>query len=769
MPIESPQLDDLRFDVVSTQLRRQIALFNPEWTDHNESDPGITMLQLFAHLAEQIGFRLNRLPDKAYVEFLKLIGVRLAPALPASTFLAFYLAKPETAVAFLIDEATRIKAKAKTSPPPTFETVTPVDAVPAQLAALVTTLSDDLLDITKGTGSVTDQDSPNYIPSRFSLPWDGRQPKLKDWPEKPVSVFGRPTETEQPNLWLGLAFNPLPSAGFVGQRVTLHVQLDDDEQPDAKDVADCSLEIDVLKEALGPTIELVYYRPPQLNETIGSWQPLRVISDGTAGLTRSGTIKLDVPLTIGPVPDAEWVNVRAAVEKTLEQLCDEAASKPETKTKPIPPPIPHPLVGALKTPVTGTPAKVPVSGWIGIRFPEPPETPIALRAVTFNAVTAIAATTTRNELVGNGNGQSGQIAQLANRNLLADTLELLVMDLGDNRFYRWEQKPDFDTSTADDRHYVLDPEAGLIYFGDAKHGRVPALGARIVATRYRFTAATSTELPVATVTQGENLPGFVQDVTNVIPARGGRSAETLDEAKRRAPRELKTFGRAVTAGDFELFAGQTPDARIAKSVVIPLRRPYSAEGLDRPGIDVTRVAPGAISLVVVPAGEGAFLAPTEGVLRAVCRHLNKYRLVTTELYVVPPQYVRIFDLVITVVAKPGFTRTQLREAIAARLETYLHVLKGGDDGTGFPFGSTLAHAELVAQVFRVDGVERVEDLTASYVGNAPDATPPMYWRTERQTARQLVGCPTPDLDDRIVLYPDETVFVDTTNLNVIVL
>jgi predicted phage baseplate assembly protein len=767
VPIESPQLDDLRFNAVATQLRRQIALFNPEWTDHNESDPGITMLQLFAYLAEQIGFRLNRLPDKAYVEMLKLIGVRLAPAQPASTFLAFYLAKPETAVAFLIDEATRIKAKAKTSPPPTFETIAPVDAVPGQLAAMVTTQSDDLRDIALGTKPVTDLDTADtYVPARFSLTWDGRQPKLKDWPEKPVRAFGRPTETQQLNLWLGLAFNPLPSAGFVGQRVTLDFQLDDDEQPDAKDVADCALDLDALAEAIGPAIELVYYRPPQLAEVQGSWQPLRVISDGTAGLTRSGAIKLDIPLAIGPVPDAEWADVRAAVAKTTEQLCAEAAGTP----KKIPLQIPHPLVGALKTPVSGTPAKVPVSGWIGIRFAQPPSSAIALRAVTFNAVKAIAATTIRNELVGSGNGRSGQIAQLANRNLLASTLELIAMDLADNQFHRWTQVSDFDTATPDDRCYVLDPEAGLIYFGDGKRGRVPALGARIVATRYRFTDATSTELPVATVTQGENLPGFVQDVTNAIPARGGRSAETLDEAKQRAPRELKTLGRAVTADDFELLAGQTPDARIAKSVVIPLRRPYSAEGLNRPGVDVTRVAPGALSVVAVPAGAGAFLAPTEGVLRAVCRHLNQYRLVTTELYVVAPQYVRVFDLVITVVARPGFTRTQLREAIAARLETYLHVLNGGPDGTGFGFGTTLHHAELVAQVFRVDGVDRVESITARHVGNAPDATPPMVWRDERQTARNLVACPSGDLDDdRIVLFPDETVLVDTTSLNVIVL
>lgn len=766
MPIESPLLDDLRFDTVAAGLRREIALYTPEWTDHNESDPGITMLQLFAHLGEQIGYRLNRLPDKAYIEMLKLIGLRLRPALPSTTLLAFFLAKPELATAFLVDEASRVKAKSKTSPPPTFETIVPVDAVPGQVAALVTTQSDDLRDITLGTAAIDDtSDVTKYIAERFGVTWDGRQPKLKDWPETPVRVFARKSEDTHVNLWIGLAFNPLPSAGFIGQRVTLHVQLDDDEQPSAKDVADCALELDALAEALAPPVELFFYQPPQPpSMTQGTWQPLRVIADTTNGLTRSGSIKVDIPLTIGPIPDAEWQDVRGTVPLTTVELCAAASGTP----KPIPPPVKHPLVGALKTPVTGTPSAVPISGWLAIRFAEKPAG-FALRTLTFNAASAIAATTIRNELVATGTGRSDQVVQLAKRNVLADTLEIIVQEISDGLFHRYTRADDFDTSGPDARVYVLDPEAGLVYFADGKRGRVPGLGSRIVATRYRWTDGVSSDLAVGTITQAENLPSAVQDVTNVVPARGGRSAETLDEAKRRAPRELKTFGRAVTAEDFELFAGQTPDARIAKSVVIPLRRPYTAEGIDRPGIDIARVAPGALSVVVVPAGSGPFLSPTEGVLRAVCRHLNKYRLVTTELYVVPPQYVRVFDLVITVVASPGVTRTQLREGIVARLETYLHVLRGGPDGTGIGFGTTLHHSELVSQVFRVPGVERVEELSARYDGTAPDAAPPMQWRDERQEARNLVGCPNGPLDDeRIVLFPDETVFVDTASLNVIV-
>jgi predicted phage baseplate assembly protein len=768
VPIQSPQLDDLSFQTVADQLRRQIALFAPEWTDHNDSDPGITMLQLFAHLAEQIGYRLNQVPDKVYIELLKLVGVRLRPAAASTTSLAFYLTKPELATAFAIPNASSIKAKSG-NPPPTFETTVDLDAVPAQLAAIVTTESADLRNISAGTPAIQQTDTAaTYVPNRYSLEWDGRTPKLKDWPTQPVPILARPSEAGHTHLWLGLAFNPSVAAGFLGQRVTLTVQLDDDEQPDPLGLAACNDDVEAATADVGPTVAVTYYRPPRPGQAQGSWQPLALLADSTAGWTKSGQLRFDVPAAIGPVPDGEWVDVRAPSTLTTAQICAQASG---TAT-PLPAPIKHPLVGALKTPVVGTPTKVPVSGWIGIGFQTPPAT-FSLRAITFNAAPAIAATTVTNELVATGDGRSDQTVRLVNGNVLPATLALLVEDVVDLTYYAWSQVDDFDTAGPDDRVYVLDPEAGLVYFGDGVHGRVPGLGARIVASRYRWGGGASTELGAGTVTQGQGLPSAVQDVVNVVAARGGRDAETLDQAKLRAPQAMKTLGRAVTADDFDFLARQTTGANIARTAVIPLRRPYQAEGLTRAGVDMDRVAPGAISLVVVPAGDGLYLVPTETVLRTVCRYLDQYRLITTELYVVPPQYVRIFDLTVSVVAKPGYTRTQLRETIATRLETYFHVLTGGPDGTGSPFGGTIYYAELVAEAFRSEGVDRVEALTASYDGNAPappGEPPPMQWRPERLTPRNLVGCPTgPTDDDRIDLFADECVFVDASTLNVIVL
>ena len=194
MPLESPQLDDLRFATVVEQLRRQIPAVTPEWTDHNESDPGITLVQLFGYLAEQIGYRLNRLPDKAYVEMLKLVGVRLRPAMPARTTLAFYLAKAEAAAGFAIPEGTRVRARSTATPPPTFETTRAVDAVPAQAVALVTTAADDLRELQRGQTIPSGATAATAIPPLYSLAWDGRAPKLKDWPEVPVRIGARTSE-----------------------------------------------------------------------------------------------------------------------------------------------------------------------------------------------------------------------------------------------------------------------------------------------------------------------------------------------------------------------------------------------------------------------------------------------------------------------------------------------------------------------------------------------------------------------------------------------
>jgi predicted phage baseplate assembly protein len=766
MPIESPQLDDLRFRPLFEQLRRQIPIYAPDWTDHNDSDPGVTLLQLFAHLGEQIGFRLNRLPDKAYLEFLKLIGVRLRPAEAARTWLAFYFGKPELATAVTVPAGAKVNAKGKAAIGP-FELDAPVDVVPGQAAALVTTLSADLRDLSSGTGAPAPGESAaDYLATRYSLAWDGKQPKLKDWPPQPVPMFFRPDEAGHQHLWIGLAFNPAANAGFLGARVTLTVQLDDDEQPDPRAIAACNDHTVAAPVGVGGAA-YTFYRPPRPGQTTGTWLALPVLADTTDGWTRSGQIRFDVPTSLGPVPDAEWKDPRPEHVKTVAELCAESAGSP----LPVEKTIKHPLIGAIKNPVTGLTGVVPISGWIGVHFTERTWR-FALRAVTFNGGAATNAETVRNQLLGTGTGISDQTARLKDGNILAGTLELALEDPVDLQLHRWQEVEDFDRAGPDDRVFVLDPEAGLIYFGDGVRGRVPALGRRIVALRYRHGGGKAAEVPAGEVNQPEALPGGIQDAVNVVAARGGKDAETLDQARRRAPSVLRTRSRAVTAEDFEVIARETHGVRIARALAVPLRRPIAVSGEDAPGLDVDTVAPGVVSVVVVPDEPGPYPTAPEGVLRAVCAHLDRYRLITTEVYVVPAQYVRIYDVEITLVASPGWSAADVRASVSARLERYFHVLTGGIAGEGTPFGAVIHHSELVAQVMRAEGVDRVEQLLAWVDGRAPappGEDPPMTWRIERLAPRRLTACPEGADDiDAIALFADENVFVDTARLNVMV-
>jgi predicted phage baseplate assembly protein len=89
MPLEAPNLDPRTFDEIARELRLRIPRYTPEWTDFNESDPGITLVELFAWLTETILYQLNRVPEQSYIKFLQLLGMELRPAQPARAYVTF--------------------------------------------------------------------------------------------------------------------------------------------------------------------------------------------------------------------------------------------------------------------------------------------------------------------------------------------------------------------------------------------------------------------------------------------------------------------------------------------------------------------------------------------------------------------------------------------------------------------------------------------------------------------------------------------------------
>jgi predicted phage baseplate assembly protein len=83
MPIPLPNLDDRTFADLTAETRALIPSYASEWTDHNPSDPGITLVELFAWLTEILIFRLNRIPQDSEARFFELLGAIFSPARPA--------------------------------------------------------------------------------------------------------------------------------------------------------------------------------------------------------------------------------------------------------------------------------------------------------------------------------------------------------------------------------------------------------------------------------------------------------------------------------------------------------------------------------------------------------------------------------------------------------------------------------------------------------------------------------------------------------------
>ena len=93
--LPAPNLDDRKFQDLVDDAKRLVQQRCPEWTDHNVSDPGVTLIEAFAQMVDQLIYRLNRVPDLHYIKFLELIGVELRPPAAARGTVTFWLSAPQ--------------------------------------------------------------------------------------------------------------------------------------------------------------------------------------------------------------------------------------------------------------------------------------------------------------------------------------------------------------------------------------------------------------------------------------------------------------------------------------------------------------------------------------------------------------------------------------------------------------------------------------------------------------------------------------------------
>jgi predicted phage baseplate assembly protein len=649
MPLRDafPVLDDRTYDDLVAEIRARVSRYTPEWkpawNDLNDSDPGITLAQVFAWLGEMLLYRMNQVPQLNYLKFLELIGIELDPARAARADISFAVAPDWTEDTVDVPERTQVSASGADGKPVVFETLRPLRAIACELRSV------------QGYDGAQHRDAT----PRNVDPGQGFQP------------FGE-LPREGGALVLGFARQgkPFPAATFE-----LGVWCLDGASPQDGTSAPPRVQ------TCGP-IATRAYAPASLQWEGwdgARWTPIDLLNDETLAFTRTGYVRLRIPASASFAPD--YVGTYDQGDKLF---------------------------------------------WLRARLVRAQyERPPLVLAVRINTVPAEQAQTVLNEVLGGANGQRNQKWQLANAPVIAGTLKVEIDEGTDER--AWQVVDDLFGAAPNTRQLALNRASGEVLAGDGENGAIPAANpsnpdGNVVAVQYRYGGGAGGNVPAKAI---KNLLTAVDGLDagkteNPFQASGGLGEELLSEAERRARLSLRARERAVTPEDFELLAEQAGNVRRAKA--LPLAHPQFPD---------TQV-PGAITVIVVPDDTppqppgaapaeptledliGAPPTPSDGLLRTVCEYLDARRLLTTEVYVVAPVYVPL-KLYVQVVVKDDADPGATKQAVEIALATYLHPLKGGDDGEGWPFGGALRYSKIVQRAF-VDGVDSVPQLKLTLDG-----------------------------------------------------
>jgi predicted phage baseplate assembly protein len=138
--LPAPNLDDRTFQGLVDEAKRLVQTRCPEWTDHNVSDPGVTLIEAFAQMVDQLIYRLNRVPDLNYVKFLEMIGVELRPPAAATGRVTFWLSAPQPQPVPVRDETQVSTPRTDIHDPVVFSTLRELSIVPCTFTRAGTAL-----------------------------------------------------------------------------------------------------------------------------------------------------------------------------------------------------------------------------------------------------------------------------------------------------------------------------------------------------------------------------------------------------------------------------------------------------------------------------------------------------------------------------------------------------------------------------------------------------------------------------------------------------
>ena len=265
---------------------------------------------------------------------------------------------------------------------------------------------------------------------------------------------------------------------------------------------------------------------------------------------------------------------------------------------------------------------------------------------------------------------------------------------------RWWVQPNLFLSSPTDRHYAAARASGLLFFGDGVNGRVLPQDAQVQLQQFQSGGGSDGNLAANTVTQLQGAVSGVQSVTNVRAAEGGSDGETLMSFRDRAPASVRHRGRALTAGDYEAMVREASSA-VAVVKALPNRNA------------VGRTLPGWLTLLIIPGSQAPQPWPSLGLREEVLAYVSQFApaglVASGHIIVTGPTYLPI-DVYAVIVPIVESQAGPVETAAVLALQTFLHPLYGGPNGTGWDFGRAVYLSDIAVVLESVDGMDHAESI-----------------------------------------------------------
>ncbi|MCP4692443.1 MAG: putative baseplate assembly protein [Desulfobacterales bacterium] len=668
MAVRPPVLDDRSFDDLVEEVLARIPAHTPEWTNPRPGDPGRTLVELFAWLTDTLLYRANLIPERQRLAFLRLLGVRMRPAVAARTILGVYNDDKKDMGAHAIQPLAAVKG------PVDFETRSELTVLPVTAEVYCK----------RALCEVEKKEMADLVLELKAL--HGLKEEAEPYITTPVFPGGAPVnegfdmiaKTVDERLWLAL-LAPTPE-GVEAATQTLG-----DDGKGGRRLINIgvmpTIETPALFEEIGPRAATPHVWEISFVNQQGktAYHELDRIEDGSAGLTRRGVQRLALP----------------AVD-FIGAPTNDVRSAPDAGVGDAPPRLDDPEKAArlvawirLGPPKGAAPQRMSLS-WVGL-----------------NAVEVDQRRTLFGRIAGVSDGSADQEFQLPGVSVEEETLEIQVEAPG-RGYAPWRRVDDLALAGRNDPVYRLDAEAGLIRFGDGVRGVVPAPDARVRVARMRAGGGGAGNLPPGSLGEIKAKDLHGNPVSRLkafqpLPADGGEDAETLAEAERRIPALFRHGDRAVTGEDYARLAADAPGVRVGRVEVMPGFKPHQR----------LADAPGVVSVMTLPYKEAARAPnprPDRPFLETMHAWLDRRRVLGVELYVIGCKYVPV-GLSVGINIRDGFGHDEVVNNVRDALHTFLWTLPpGGIEAGGWPLGAPVWDRELEVVAARVPGVIRVNGI-----------------------------------------------------------